>query len=161
MVNKVILIGNVGQDPEVRRLDNGAVVAKFSLATNETYKDKNGELQKLTEWHNVVVWRQLAEIAEKYVKKGKQVFIEGKLTHRKYTDANGVEKYITDVVGNTLRLLGSRDGNSSGGYNMPSSADEPAAPQRQNNNGAAPATAAATTPKPEEVTDAAGDDLPF
>lgn len=160
MVNKVILIGNVGQDPEVRRLDNGAVVAKFSLATNETYKDKNGEMQKITEWHNVVVWRQLAEIAEKYVKKGKQVFIEGKLTHRKYTDANGVEKYITDVVGNTLRLLGSRDGGGSGSYNMPSSADEPA---KTNNNSSTPAatTATTTTPKPEEVTDAAGDDLPF
>ena len=71
MVNKVILVGNLGQDPEVRRLENGAVVAKFSLATNETYTDKNGERQKLTEWHNVIVWRGLAEIAEKYLKKGK------------------------------------------------------------------------------------------
>lgn len=159
MVNKVILLGNVGQDPEVRRLDSGAVVARFSLATNEKWKDKDGNPQTNTEWHNVVVWRQLAEIAEKYVKKGRQLYVEGKLTHRKYTDANGVEKYVTDVVANNFQLLGSRDGGNSGGSGfMPSAADEPPTAQRQNNNGAAPA---ATTPKPEEVTDAAGDDLPF
>jgi single-strand DNA-binding protein len=159
MVNKVILLGNVGQDPEVRRMDSGAVVARFSLATNERWKDKEGNPQTNTEWHNVVVWRQLAEIAEKYVKKGRQLYVEGKLSHRKYTDANGVEKYVTDVVANNFQLLGSRDGGSGGSGFMPSAADEPA---KTNNNGSAPmATAPATTPKPEEVTDAAGDDLPF
>lgn len=160
MVNKVILVGNVGQDPEVRRLDSGAVVAKFSLATNERWKDKEGNLQTNTEWHNVVLWRGLAEIAERYVKKGKQVYIEGKLTHRKYTDANGIEKYITDVVANSMQLLGSRDSNSGGGgYNMPGAGDEPAQPQRSNN--ATPVAKAEDKPKAEEVTDAAGDDLPF
>lgn len=160
MVNKVILIGNLGQDPEVRRLENGAAVAKFSVATNESYKDKNGEFQTITEWHNVVVWRYLAERAEQYLKKGKQVYVEGKLTHRKYQDANGNDKYITEVVGNVLRMLGSRDGGSGSGYgSMPGAGDEPVYSQTKNSGNSTPA--APTTPKPEEVTDAAGDDLPF
>jgi len=160
MVNKVILVGRVGQDPEVRRLDSGAVVAKFSLATNERWRDKDGNQQESTEWHNVVLWRGLAEVTEKYVKKGRQVYIEGKLTHRKYTDANGVEKYITDVVANTMQMLGSRDGNSGGGgYNMPSASDEPV--QTPKNNTSAPTAPTPAAPKAEEVTDAAGDDLPF
>lgn len=105
MINKVTLVGNLGRDPEVRRLDNGVVVAKFSVATNESYKDKGGEWQTQTEWHDVVVWRQLAERAERDLKKGKLVYIEGKLTHRKYTDANNVDRYVTEVVGNMVRIL--------------------------------------------------------
>ena len=151
MINKVILVGNLGQDPEVRRLESGAVVAKFSVATNETYKDKNGELQKVTEWHNVVVWRGLAEIAEKYFKKGRQVYVEGKLTTRKWQDANGNDRYTTEVVGNTVKMLGARDGASVGGGSFPGAGDEPATP----------AYNAPATPKVEEVTDTAGDDLPF
>ena len=108
MINKVILIGNLGRDPEVRRFDNGSAVAKFSVATNENYRDKSGEWQKITEWHDVVCWRQLAERAEKSLKKGSMVYIEGKLTHRKYQDQNGVDKYITEVVANVLRSIRSK-----------------------------------------------------
>lgn len=114
MVNKVILIGNLGRDPEVRRLENGSVVAKFSVATNENYKDKNGEWQTQTEWHDVVVWRHLAERAERDFKKGKLVYIEGKLTHRKYQDKDGNDRYITEIVANNIRLCEKREG--SGDY---------------------------------------------
>ena len=155
MVNKVILIGNVGKDPEVRRLDNGAVVARFSLATSERYKDKDGNQQENTEWHNVIVWRQLAEIAEKYVKKGTKLYIEGKVTYRKYTDTNGVEKYITDIVANNFQMLSSRDSSP-----LPGAENEPGSSRRADGstNGSSPMS---TAPKAEEVTDVAGDDLPF
>jgi len=113
MVNKVILIGHLGRDPEIRRLDNGAVVAKFSIATNESYKDKNGEWQNLTEWHDIVMWRQLAERAEKYLAKGRLVFIEGKLTHRKYQDKDALDRYITEVVANQLKLLDRKESGDS------------------------------------------------
>ncbi|NUO03387.1 MAG: single-stranded DNA-binding protein [Saprospiraceae bacterium] len=121
MVNKVILIGNLGRDPEVRRLENGAVVAKFTIATNESYKDKNGDWQDQTEWHNVVVWRNLAERAEAQLKKGMPVYIEGKLTHRSWKDQDGNDRYITEVVANYFRSLAKKE---SSGY-FPSQADEP------------------------------------
>jgi len=105
MINKVILVGNLGKDPEVKRLESGAVVAKFSVATNESYKDKSGEWQNVTEWHNVVLWSHLAERAEKAFKKGGLVYIEGKLTHRKWQDKDGVDKYTTEVVGKVARSL--------------------------------------------------------
>ncbi|NVK83044.1 MAG: single-stranded DNA-binding protein [Cytophagia bacterium] len=120
-VNKVILVGNLGKDPEVRHLDNGRAVANFSLATSETYKNKQGERVTNTEWHNVVLWSPLAEIAEKFLKKGGQVYIEGKLTTRSWDDQDGNKRYTTEVVGRDLTLLGSRpDGSSSGdsGSNM-------------------------------------------
>jgi single-strand DNA-binding protein len=98
MLNRVTLMGNLGRDPEVRRLENGTAVGKFSVATTESYKDANNEWQNLTEWHDIVVWRKQAEEAEKFLKKGSSVYIEGKLTHRKYTDKNGVERYATEVV---------------------------------------------------------------
>ncbi|MFW5759971.1 MAG: single-stranded DNA-binding protein [Cyclobacteriaceae bacterium] len=122
-VNKVILVGNLGKDPEVRHLDTGRAVANFSMATSETYKNRNGERVTNTEWHNIVLWSPLAEIAEKYLKKGNQVYIEGKITTRSYDDKDGVKKYITEVVGRELTLLGSRSENDSG-YNQGSSADE-------------------------------------
>lgn len=105
-VNKVILLGNLGKDPEVRHLENGKAVANFSIATSESYKDKTGERVTNTEWHNVVLWSPLAEIAEKYLKKGSQVFIEGKITTRSYDDKEGVTKYITEVVGRQLTMIG-------------------------------------------------------
>ncbi len=114
-VNKVILLGNLGRDPEVRHLDNGRAVANFSIATSETYKNKQGERVTATEWHNIVLWTPLAEIAEKYLKKGNQVYIEGKLTSRSYEDREGVTKYITEVVGREMTLLGgprSEDGSA-------------------------------------------------
>lgn len=124
MVNKVILIGNLGKDPEVRHLESGSVVAKFSLATNENYRDKSGEWQTLTEWHNVVVWRALAEKAERSLKKGMLVYVEGKLTTRKWQDNNGTDRYTTDVVANYLRAIDKKDSQSSGGNNFPSAEDE-------------------------------------
>jgi single-strand DNA-binding protein len=151
MINKVILIGNLGRDPEVRRLENGAVVAKFSLATNETYKDKNGERQTQTEWHDVVVWRQTAEFAEKYLTKGMLVYIEGKLTHRKYQDKEGKDRYITEVYGLNIRLLDRKEGSGSGfKQNMPT--EEPATTTSKAKESASVA---------ENAGDKAEDDLPF
>ncbi len=108
MVNKVILIGNLGRDPEVRYLEGNVAVAKFSVATNESYKDKKGDRQTVTEWHDVVAWRGLAEIAEKLLKKGSQIYVEGKLTHRKYQDKEGIDRYVTEVVANNFRILDRR-----------------------------------------------------
>jgi len=108
-VNRVILIGNLGKDPEIRHMENGRSRATFTLATNEVYKNKEGEKVTHTDWHNIVLWTPLAEIAEKYLTKGKQVYIEGKLTNRSYTDKEGQTKYITEVVGQNLVLLGSKD----------------------------------------------------
>lgn len=105
-VNKVILLGNLGKDPEVRRLDDGRGVANFSLATSETYKNKSGEKVTNTEWHNIVLWSPLADIAENYLKKGSQVYIEGKISNRSYEDKDGVKKYISEVVGREITLLG-------------------------------------------------------
>ena len=105
-VNKVILIGNLGKDPEVKYLDNGVAVANFSLATTENYKNKEGEKVSQTEWHNIVLWRGLAEVAEKYLKKGANVYIEGKISNRSYDDKDGVKKYISEVVGREIKLLG-------------------------------------------------------
>lgn len=121
-VNKVILVGNLGKDPEVRHLDSGRAVANFSMATSETYKNRNGERVTNTEWHNIVLWTPLAEIAEKYLKKGNQVYIEGKIATRSYDDKDGIKKYITEVVGREMTLLGSRSDNDNG-YNSGSSND--------------------------------------
>jgi len=112
-VNRVILLGNLGKDPEIRHLENGRARASFTLATNEFYKNKEGEKVTSTEWHNVVLWSPLAEIAEKYLTKGKQVYIEGKLTNRSYTDKDGQAKYITEVVGQNLVLLGNKESEAS------------------------------------------------
>ncbi len=106
-VNKVILLGNLGKDPEVRYLENDRMRASFTLATNETYRNKEGVRVTTTEWHNVVLWTPLAKIAEQYLAKGKQVYIEGKLTTRSYVDREGQTKYTTEVVGQNLVLLGS------------------------------------------------------
>ena len=111
-VNKVILVGNLGKDPEIRHFEGDRTRASFTLATNEVYKNKEGERVSNTEWHNVVLWSPLAEIAEKYLNKGKQVYIEGKLTSRS-VDREGKTKYITEVVGKNLVLLGGTKGSSS------------------------------------------------
>lgn len=107
-VNKVILLGRLGKDPEVRYLDNGRAVANFSLATSETYKNKQGEKVTNTEWHNVVLWSPLAEIAEKFLKKGKEIYIEGKLTTRSY-DKEGSKRYVTEVVGKEMTMIGGKE----------------------------------------------------
>ncbi|KOF04528.1 single-strand binding protein [Roseivirga ehrenbergii] len=114
-VNKVILVGNLGKDPEVRHLESGRAVANFSLATSESYKNKQGERVTTTEWHNIVLWSPLAEIAEKFLKKGNQVYIEGKLTTRSWDDQDGNKRYTTEVVGNNLTMLGTKSDNEGGG----------------------------------------------
>ncbi|MCL5033585.1 MAG: single-stranded DNA-binding protein [Bacteroidetes bacterium] len=107
-VNKVILIGNLGKDPELRYAPSGAAVASFSLATNEQWKDQEGNPQERTTWHNLVVWGKLAEIAAEYLKKGRKVYIEGRLQYRDYEDKSGNKRYVTEIVVNDLVMLGSR-----------------------------------------------------
>ncbi len=112
-VNKVILIGNLGQDPEVRYMPNGGAVTNITLATSETWKDKNsGEQQEKTEWHRVVMFRRLAEIAGEYLKKGSKVFIEGRLQTRKWQDQQGNDRYTTEIVADNMQMLDSRGGGS-------------------------------------------------
>ena len=155
MINKVILVGNLGKDPEARRLESGAVVAKFSIATNENYMDKKtNEWQTITEWHNVIAWRNLAESAERNLKKGKLAYVEGKLTTRKWTDKDGNDRYTTEVVANTLRLLEKRESTGMGGNGPGMPTEEPATVAYTGNN-AAPTTAN------DPGTEIPADDLPF
>lgn len=114
MLNKVTLIGNLGKDPEIRTLESGVSRANFTLATNESYKDRNGNWQKSTEWHDIVMWRSMAERA-KVLKKGMLVYIEGKLTHRKWTDKEGRDHYSTEITADVLRILEKREHSSSQG----------------------------------------------
>jgi single-strand DNA-binding protein len=107
-VNKVLLIGNVGKDPDIRYLDSGVAIARFPLATSETYKNREGEKITTTEWHNIVLWRGLAEVAEKFVKKGSQLFIEGRIRTRSYDDKDGNKKYVTEIVADTMQMLGKK-----------------------------------------------------
>lgn len=111
-VNKVILVGNLGKDPEVRHLQDGVAVARFPIATSESFKDKNGQKQERTEWHNVVVWRGLADVAEKYLKKGHSVYIEGKIRTNSYQDKEGIQRYSTEIVADNLTMLGGRSDNA-------------------------------------------------
>ncbi|MDY0201512.1 MAG: single-stranded DNA-binding protein [Bacteroidales bacterium] len=143
-VNKVILVGNVGKDPEVRHLEGGISVARFPLATNESYTDKSGQRVTQTEWHNIVVWRGQAEIVEKYVKTGKLLYIEGKLRTNVYDDKEtGIKKYFTEIHCSNFRFLGSSTGE--GGEK----------PQAQNQGEPTP------TSKPEPPMPEPEDDLPF
>ena len=106
MLNKVILIGRLGREPELRYMANGESVCNFSVATSESWKDKNGQRQEATEWHNVTMYRKLAEIAGQYLKQGSQVYIEGKIKSRKYTDKNGVERTAYEIIANEMKMLG-------------------------------------------------------
>ncbi|MBR1706348.1 MAG: single-stranded DNA-binding protein [Bacteroidales bacterium] len=175
-LNKVMLIGNVGNDPEVRYLEsnspnpgNNAKVASFRLATTERYRDRNGETRENTEWHNIVAWRNSADIVEKYVKKGTQVYIEGKLRTRQWTDQTGNKRYTTEIQVDNLQLLGRRpDGQQQGGYagqnngyggqgSYTASYQAPSQPQYQPS---APAAQPASQPA-APAADAPDDDLPF
>ncbi len=140
-VNKVILVGNVGRDPEVRHLDKGVAVARFSLATTENYTSKTGEKVSNTEWHNIVLWRGLAEVAEKYVKKGSQLYIEGRLRTNSY-EKDGVKHYTTEINADTMQLLGKREG------------------QAEMGNQAAPAESVQSVSEPD-FSQPEEDDLPF
>jgi single-strand DNA-binding protein len=144
-VNKVILIGRLGKDPEIRNLESGVSVANFTMATTETYRDRNsGEKKEITEWHNIVVWRGLADVASKYLHKGDLVYIEGKIRSRSY-EKEGQTKYITEIVADNMTMLGSKGGASSG-----SSASE---------YGQAPAAGVEKMAGSSPQND--GDDLPF
>ena len=157
-LNKVLLIGNVGKDPEIRHLQGGASVATITLATSERYKDRNGESRELTEWHTIIAWRQLADLAENYIRKGSQIFVEGRIRSRSWDDQNGQKRYVTEIQADSIQLLGRRGDNAApapapaqpqnygGGYNAP------AQPQPQQ-----------TTPmvNPADLTDDGSDDLPF
>jgi single-strand DNA-binding protein len=112
-VNKVILVGNLGKDPEIRHLEGGVAVANFTLATSEYYKDKSGNRIEQTEWHSVVVWRGLADVAEKYLKKGMTVYVEGKIRSRSWDDKEGVKHYKTEIVGDALTILSKKENNQS------------------------------------------------
>lgn len=115
-LNKVMLIGRLGKDPEVRYTQGGSAVATFSLATNESWKDQEGNMQERTDWHNIVAWSKLAEICQQYLKKGKQVYIEGRIQTRSYDDKNtGAKKYITEIVASSMIMLDSRGPGEGGG----------------------------------------------
>lgn len=125
-VNKVILVGNLGKDPEVRHLEGGVSVAHFTLATNDYYKDKQGNRVERTEWHNVSAWRGLADMADKYLKKGQQVYIEGKLRTRQYQDKDQQTRYITEIIADEISMLGGRpQGAGAASADAASAATEP------------------------------------
>lgn len=132
-VNKVILIGNLGKDPEIRRLENGTVVANFPLATSEVYTDRTtGEKRESTDWHDIVVWRGLAEVVEKYVKKGYKLYIEGKIKKRSWTDKEGIVRYTTEIIADELSILSRPEGNQmdTGTQNKFTSEGTPTPPSR-------------------------------
>ena len=131
-LNKVMLIGNVGRDPEVRYIEgnaaaggNGTKVATFTLATSERYRDRSGELRENTEWHNIVAWRNSADIAEKYIHRGTQIYVEGRLRTRSWTDQTGAKKYTTEVVVDSLQLLGRRPDGEGAPYSAPAPQQAP------------------------------------
>ena len=153
-VNKVILVGRLGRDPETRYIPNGDAITNFSLATDEQWRDRNGERQTRTEWHNVSLYGKLGEIANQYLRKGSQVFIEGKIQSRKYTDKDGIERMAYNIIGNEMKMLGNRnDGSDSGNNNAapPTSNPPPEAPRRQ------PPQQTPTTPPIDDIED----DIPF
>ncbi|SEN20794.1 single-strand binding protein [Nitrosospira multiformis] len=149
-VNKVILIGNLGKDPETRYMPNGDAVTNITVATTETWKDKNGEKQEKTEWHRVTFYRKLAEIAGEYLKKGRSVYVEGRLETRKWTDKSGVERYTTDVIATDMKMLGGKPGGTS--YEAPEREEGGFAPS--SSSGRAPARSSTGF-------DDMDDDIPF
>jgi len=166
-VNKVILVGNCGRDPEIRYLPSGQAVANVSIATSSRRKDRNtGETVEDTQWHRVTFYDRLAEIAGEYVRKGRPIYVEGRLKYGKYTDQSGVEKNTVDIVATELQLLGGREGmgGPSDGDDAPSAAPaprRPAAPPPQRPVAAAPAARQAPAPRPPSGFDDMDDDIPF
>ena len=160
-VNKVILVGNLGRDPEIRYMPSGEPVANITIATSSKYKNKSGEMVEETEWHRVTFFGKLAEIAGQYLKKGRPVYVEGRLKTRKYTDKDGIEKYATDIIANEMQMLGQREGmgepsgDDGGGY-APRSAPAPRAPAA-----ATQAVRQAPAPRPASGFDDMDDDIPF
>jgi len=140
-VNKVILVGRLGQNPEVRYTPSGAAVANFSLATNESWTDKNGQKQERTEWHRVVVWGKLAELCQQYLQKGRQCYVEGRLQTREYNDKDGVKKYSTEVQAQTVQFLGGNAGAGAGEGRSPNYGGANASGGGMNNYGGGGANA--------------------
>ena len=134
-INKVILIGNLGKDPEVRVLDTGAKLARFPIATSESYQDKqSGERREITEWHNIVVWRGLADIAESYLRKGSKVYVEGKIRTRSWQDETGNTRYSTEIIADNFTMLTPRQEMQSSGTNAPYTNEEPKKPSTSMSN---------------------------
>jgi single-strand DNA-binding protein len=127
-INKVILIGNLGKDPEVRYTGSGVAVATFTLATNESWRDADGNTQERTEWHNLVAWRKLAEVCGEYLKKGSKIYVEGRLQYRTYDDKNGVKRYVTEIVMDQMVMLDGRNRDAAGGGPDPGPSAPPSAP---------------------------------
>ncbi|TLM68176.1 MAG: single-stranded DNA-binding protein [Deltaproteobacteria bacterium] len=147
-INKAILVGNLGKDPELRYTANGQAVATFSLATTEKFKNKGGEQQERTEWHNIVAWGPLAEICGKYLTKGKQIYCEGRIQSRSYDDRDGNKRYITEIVISDMQMLGGRPGEESGGGMRPA-------------RGTTPAPSRETIAVPDDAPYNTDDDIPF
>ena len=149
-INKVILVGHLGKDPEIRTFENGSQMASFSLATTEVRKDKDGNRIEMTEWHNIVMWRNLAELAEKYLRKGRQIYVEGRLRTRNWDDANGVKHFFTEVEANTFLFL------------SPKESAGPTVTYVPNQTAAAPQPTPQPVPPDNPVPDESfSDDLPF
>jgi single-strand DNA-binding protein len=156
-VNKVIIVGNLGRDPETRYMPNGEAVTNIAVATTESWKDKgSGEKKELTEWHRITFYRKLAEIAGQYLKKGSQIYVEGRLQTRKWTDKEGVERYTTEIIADTMQMLGSRQGM---GGSAPMDEEYGNAPAPRQNAGASSAARPASKPAPN-FSDM-DDDIPF
>ena len=162
-VNKVILLGRLGRDPEVRYMPNGEAVCNFSIATSETWNDRNGQRQERTEWHNITMYRRLAEIAGQYLKKGSQVYIEGRMQSRKYTGKDGVERTAYEIIASEMKMIGGRD---MGGRPYDDGGYQQAAPQQNHYQPEAPAAAPAAPRRqapaaPAAAVDDIDDDIPF
>jgi len=163
-VNKVIIVGNLGRDPETRYMPNGEAVTNIAVATTESWKDKNtGEKKELTEWHRITFYRKLAEIAGQYLKKGSQIYVEGRLQTRKWTDKENVERYTTEIIADSMQMLGSRQGM---GGSAPSDEEYGNAPAPRQNSGSssgasAPAARPAASSRPAPNFSDMDDDIPF
>ena len=156
-VNKVILVGNLGRDPEMRYLPSGEAIANLAIATSRKYKNKAGEMVEETEWHRVTFFGKLAEIAGQYLKKGRSVYVEGRIKTDKYTDKDGVEKFSTQIIANEMQMLGGREGmGEQSGEGDEGSYSRPAAPAR-----GAPESRPAPAAKPSSGFDDMDDDIPF
>jgi single-strand DNA-binding protein len=162
-VNKVILVGNLGRDPEVRFMPNGDAVCNFSIATTDSWKDKSGAKQEKTEWHNITMYRKLAEIAGEYLKKGRPVYVEGSLQTRKW-EKDGITRYTTEIIANQMQMLGGRDGGgSNGSTSYDGGMDQSSGASDNFNQAPAQASAPAAKPaaKPAPSIDEFEDDIPF
>lgn len=159
MINKVILLGNVGKDPDINYIQSDLPLAKFPLATDESYKKKDGNWEKRTEWHNIIAWRNTAKYVENNIKKGMQVYVEGKIQTRKYQDKEGFDKYITQIVADIFRIVNKRDNDSSGSNYSGDSYTQ----QENNSNQNYPDQnkEPANNDDPFKEEEQSGDDLPF